>query len=527
MVAAAIALAAAAAAGCGGGAPASGPALQITTETVRLRRGDPLPATSAIFDGERVHLRAARGETLGIAAWRRGAGEVTVTLVFDADGTGGGAADVAVQGFAVGHDRVRRPSTRMYGPSGGAGWWPDRLDAAAAPRVDRVAFFDVAVAADAVPGARRGTLTVGDVAIPVELQIEPVTLAAVADAPRVWGYYDAREVARAAGVAAGSAAALDAERGYAALARAHGMVASPELTLDSVAARRDLVRGLPWVPVLLPDEPAARDAAVRAWPAALAGTGQVAFAIPIDEPRRLWQKLAVRVLAAEVRAAGGGPGRLLFAVTDEPSFVYGDLVDVYLSPFAVHLDGAREVAGVTPARWTYNGTPPYAGAMILDTDGAALRTWGWIAWRWRVGLWYAWDVMYWSDRHNHRRRGGTGLAPPTVPDRLDDDAVTFDDGEDHGDLDGVLLYPGPRASWRLKALRRGQQDRALLEQVEACAGRAVADAIAAPLVPRALADAGPPGQARPGAWPTDEQAWEAARGRLLDALLACDARSPR
>jgi hypothetical protein len=159
--------------------------------------------------------------------------------------------------------------------------------------------------------------------------------------------------------------------------------------------------------------------------------------------------------------------------------------------------------------------------MILDTDGAALRTWGWIAFRWRVPIWYVWDAAYWSDRHNSRRRGGPRFPPPAD---LDADAVSFDDGEDHGNLDGVLGFwgpSGPEPSLRLAALRRGLQDRALLELLARCAGRDSADALAARLVPAALGDAGKPGDSRPGAWPTDEAAWEAARIEVLDALAAC------
>jgi hypothetical protein len=38
--------------------------------------------------------------------------------------------------------------------------------------------------------------------------------------------------------------------------------------------------------------------------------------------------------------------------------------------------------------------------MILDTDGVALRTWGWIAFRYDIGLWYAWEGLYFTDRYN-------------------------------------------------------------------------------------------------------------------------------
>lgn len=453
----------------------------MTGETTKLRAGDPLPATSPFFDGARVRLRAARGETLGVVVWRRGEGEVPVTLAIDG---------AEVRGYRVAHHAVRRASTRMYGPSRGAGSWPDRLEPVdGAVPAARAAFFDVV--------ARRagdGTLTVGDRTFPVTLELVDVELPPLA--PRVWGYFDPREIERAGGD----------EAAFAAVFRGYGMVASPDLGLDDWPAKRKLLRGFPWVPVYLPADPDEEAAAVRGWVAALDGTGQRPFAIPVDEPRRLWQKLVARARAANVRRAGGGA--FAYAVTDTPHLVYGDLVDVFISPHAGR------------GHWTYNGTPPFAGAMILDTDGAALRTWGWIAHRYDVPVWYVWDVAYWSDRHNVRKRGGPRFPPPT---ELDADAVTFDDGDDRGNLDGVLAYwtaAGPAPSWRLAALRRGLQDRALLELLAACDAPA-ADALARELVPRALAEAGPRGASRPGAWPADEPTWEAARQRLLDALVAC------
>ena len=74
--------------------------------------------------------------------------------------------------------------------------------------------------------------------------------------------------------------------------------------------------------------------------------------------------------------------------------------------------------------------------------------------------------------------------------------------------------PGCHPSLRLEALRRGYEDRALLELAEKCHPAETA-ALAAKMIPRALGDA--KGEA---AWPTDEDAWEAARRQLL-ALAAC------
>jgi hypothetical protein len=146
--------------------------------------------------------------------------------------------------------------------------------------------------------------------------------------------------------------------------------------------------------------------------------------------------------------------------------------------------------------------------MVLDAEGSALRTWGWIAERYHVELWYAWEGLYFSDRYN-----GGG---PTDVTR---DPITFDErrrrGTDFGNGDGVLAYPGPLASLRLKVLRRGLQDRLLLEELDALGAGATVREIVRRVIPAALGEAGPT-----AAWPTTEVAWERARGQVLDAIEA-------
>jgi hypothetical protein len=483
-------------AACGDAAP-RGPALQVVGESTKVRRGDPLPATSPFFDGAVVTLRAARGEILGLQILRAAPGAVEVALSIDG---------ASVQAFQVDHLPVVRPSTSMYGPSRGKGDYPDRLrPVEGAVPTERAAYFDVAVAADAAPGVLRGSLRVGDAVYPVQLDVVPLVLPSIAAAPRVWAYYDPREVARDEGAEPGTDAAWTIEQRWAALFRAHGVYASPELHVDDFDRRLPLAAGSEFVPVLFPSDDAALKEAIAFYADRLRGTGQRAFAIPIDEPRKPDQKRDVAALAARVRAAGGGT-EVLYAVTDTPHDVYRDLVDVYISPYAIRRDRPDGRALLR----TYNGSPPVAGSMILDAPGTDLRTWGWIAHRWRVPLWYVWDALYWHDRYSARRKKLERSQIPLSP--VDRDAVTFDDGGDHGNLDGVLAFPGFTPSLRLKALRRGQQDRVLLETAARCNPTAVA-ALTARLVPSALADAGkPPAK---GSWPLDEAPWEAARQELL------------
>jgi hypothetical protein len=210
-------------------------------------------------------------------------------------------------------------------------------------------------------------------------------------------------------------------------------------------------------------------------------------------------------VAEVIGRAGGGAPRLLRGVTDVVSPIYGNFIEAFFSPknFPPPADKPRNENQLF---FTYNGRPPEAGSMIIDTDGVALRTWGWIAYRYGIELWYAWEGLYFSDRYN-------GGGPTAVFEK----AITFDErrkgGEDFGNGDGVLAYPGPLPSLRLKALRRGLQDRLLLLQLERCGGEKEAHAIAEKLIPRALGEAD-----TTASWPIDEPSWEVARERLLDAI---------
>jgi hypothetical protein len=301
----------------------------------------------------------------------------------------------------------------------------------------------------------------------------------------VWAYYDPRALGGTLD------APSDAERSCIAMFADHGVLLSPDMPPTAWRARASLVP-THYVPAVIEG---ADD--VRAWLAQ--APDRDVFAIPIDESRTPEARAKVIALAKTVREAGAG--KFLYAVTDTPHPEYGDLVDLYISPKAAHLTGD------THQRWTYNGRPPEAGAMVVDAVDPALRTWGWIAFRYRIPVWYVWDALYWHDRHNRKDQPPRTLIAAA-------DATSFDDGDDHGNLDGVLALPGCHPTLRLEALRRGYEDRALLQAAAIC-HPAETQALAAKLIPRALGDAsGAP------AWPADEATWEDARRQLL-GLAAC------
>ncbi len=449
-------------------------------ESTRLRAGDPVPAASPWFDGSRISLVAVRGERLGIQVLHRGGGPVSLAIA---------SPVLQVAGYRVERLEVRRPSTTMYGGSHGAGSYPDPLVAATTPDTDP-AYFEITVARDAPAGSITGSLVVGGRTLPVTLTIAPVTLPQ--EPPRVWAYEDPREYGWSGGT----------EAACVAMFRDHGVLLSPDVHIEDWPARRAGLAGIRDLPAWISDDPAQATEQVRAWVAATRGTGQVPFAIPIDEPHTPAQRQNVRALADAVHAAGGGPDTFRYAVTDVPHPEYGDAIDLYITVKA-KLDDRYP-------RWTYNGAPPGAGAMVLDAESPGMRTWGWIAWRYRIPTWYIWDALYWHDRHNRKRAPLPGRALDLA------DPVSFDDGDDHGNLDGVLALPGCVPTLRLAALWRGFQDRALLDLAAAC-DRPATEALAAKLVPRALGDAtGAP------AWPADEAAWETARRELI-RIASCRA----
>ena len=520
------------AAACGGPVPRDdGPELSANVQIVegadRRASDEVVPRASSVFDGHRLRLRAARGETVSFTVWQRGAGAVRVQLA---------EPQISVTGYEVEWATVTRPSTGMYGGSRGAARYPDGLRASAAPGGAAV-YFELAVGADAAPGRHAGVLQTSHGAFEVELVVVDVQLPELGARPLVWAYYDPRELAWQHGVPVGAALGafdpFELERRCAAMFRAHGVLATPELTPAEWPRRKPLLAGARYVPVLLPAGPDGPDGPDRAgagaaalaqaaqfWEQALADDDQLAFAIPIDEPRQLARKRQVRELADRLAAArlATGTRRLLLAVTDTPHPIYGDAVDVFISPLAISRPRAAAPAS-RAQRWTYNGHPPYAGSMVLDAGNADLRSWGWIAWRWDVPLWYVWDALYWHDRHNARRRG----LPRPGRAMTADDAVTFDDGEDQGNRDGVLALPGPpelpcRPTLRLKALRQGLQDRLLLQAASCSPGsRERAARLAGRLVPFALGDA-----ASRAATPRVSAAqWSAARGELLELAAAC------
>ncbi len=474
-----------------------GPDLQIVGESTRIRLEDPVPASTPWLVDGKVILVAARGETLGIQVLHRVPGPVSLTIT---------ATATLVRGYSVDSYPVKRASTSMYG-GGRTGTFADGL-MRANPPLTNPAYFEIDVFSRAEPGEYKGELAVGDRKLPVSLTVTTAKLPATP--PRVWAYDDPRELAWMAGAPPDTKATPEptlVERACAETFAENGVALMPDLHIGWWPARKPPENGLKDLPVVIPADPATAGDVVKAWIAATKDTGLVPFAIPIDEPGTPEARAKVVELAKVVRAAGGGPTTFRFALTDDPRPEYGDLIDLYISLRTPRSHGGKQ--------WTYNGAPPRAGSMVLDAETPGARTWGWIAHLWNIPVWYVWDALYWHDRHNRK-----GAPLPGKPLEVGIDPTSFEKDEDHGNLDGVLALPGAqgcRKTLRLASIRRGQQDRVLLEQASAC-DAAKTKAIAEKMIPTALGDA--PAKGDPP-WPTDESAWELARRELIAIAASC------
>lgn len=481
------------------GSAASGPppAVRVLPGEARLEAAIERP--SPLWNGARVSLRAARGETLSVQVRVPPGGSPSTRLQLPEEAA-------AVTAFSVRTLEVHAPSSDMYGPSAGAGVYPDVLVPEATAVRGRLAYFDVAVPQGAAPGSYDGELTIGAKVFGVTLQVTHARIDVARD-PLVWVFYLPKEIARAHGLRDDDGPAeLAKERQYVELFRAHGALLASDLSPSRFGPRKAFMHDVAYWPVAVDtSSDAAIERDTRAWLGLFAGSGVTPFAIPVDEPSNYAARLRARHVAEVMGRAGGGRPRLLRAVTDVASPIYGDTMDVFVSPRNIPAIRA-EREGRGEQFWTYNGKPPQAGALTLDTENGGLRTWGWIAERYELPLWYAWEGLYFSDRYNGG--GATDVMH---------DSVTFDErrhgGTDFGNGDGVLAYPGPLPSIRLKSLRRGLEDRLLLEQLRACGAGDEADRIVRSVVPRALADA----ESKPS-WPADEAAWSRAHDQVLDAI---------
>ncbi|KKK59811.1 hypothetical protein LCGC14_3030630, partial [marine sediment metagenome] len=107
---------------------------------------------------------------------------------------------------------------------------------------------------------------------------------------------------------------------------------------------------------------------------------------------------------------------------------------------------ARQALG--EEAWFYQGSEPWIGSENLDNEAIGLRTWAWIAWKYRVDCWHNWCSGRWGGENLLLWPNNSGSRSAWRPNH-----------------NGVMIFPGKYfgademfGSVRLKAYRRGNTD---------------------------------------------------------------------
>ena len=238
----------------------------------------------------------------------------------------------------------------------------------------------------------------------------------------------------------------------------------------------------------------------------------------------------ISYLAQLLREAGlREPGRFLYRVDGGPPAVVRGVGLEHVGIWCIngnvrytHVAEQREIIRHGGQIWVYSSNSarePCIGAPYLDTEALALRTWGWIPWKYRdsVSTMCEWGTFY----HGNLKR----WRDPSLAAALGGKQVL--------NGDALLIYPGefvgvdqPIPSIRLKVLRRGSQDYEYLWLLAQRTGDVQAgDDLLAGVLFRAMHEALKPGQDywTPGERDSrshDPEQWDATRRRLAERIMA-------
>ena len=187
-----------------------------------------------------------------------------------------------------------------------------------------------------------------------------------------------------------------------------------------------------------------------------------------------------------------------------------------------HLDEQRQIVRHGGQIWIYSSNSarePCMAAPYIDAEALALRTWGWIPWKYResVTTMCEWGTFYHAD--GRRWRDPSLAAALGGKQVLNGDALLIYPGEFVG-LDG------PVPCIRLKALRRGSQDFEYMRLLSQRTGDPrAADEIVDGVLFRAMHEALKPGQ---DYWKPherdsrshDPEQWDKARRKLAARIVS-------
>ena len=470
---------------------------------------------------------------------------------------------------------VTEPSRTLYiadmSNLNGPGWWPDPLiplDVGKAhggapfdiaPNRNQAVWVDIYIPKDTPAGCYSGTVTVTEDdgantrTIPLTLTVYDFTLP---DENHLctWAYIaDSRRIVERHGLDnPGSEAYYQVENQYVKMAHRHRLDAVTDRNLEWVTANEaSYLDGSLFSPANGYEGPGERFG-VQIFPPVIDDWGsQVDFNASVNgwydwfTAHGLdWSKAIYYVWdepgsddydwikgRADWNHALAHPIKVFLTEYINPALIRGshpEWIDFWCPP-ASEGTGGYDIAAAAERRaasyevGVYNGHRPGAGTILIDDDAIAPRTWGWIAFKHDIDLWYLWDVTYWRDYQ------GDGLQTD-----LWNDPLTFDcedrDWENVGNGDGMLFYPGqdviypdgdrgiagPISSIRMKNWRRGMQDYEYLWLAHSLGHEAEVEGIVADRIPAVLSDAtGLPVKS----WSSHGADWEASRRAIVDLIV--------
>lgn len=517
-----------------------------------------------------VHLRAARDEVVSFQVLARGpAGPAPARIVLEHTGTGTTAHLVPELCQALGI-RVTAPSKTDFVHSLGPGLYPGPLvptrTATLSGGGSAALWVDLYVPKELPPGRYPGRVEVGQASLPFHVDVLPVVM-------------PARDGGRLGAVNFGSLLFRGnedprIERRWMQLAHAHGLSVEimrpvpkvrddgsidwagwaarvgPYVDGSAFTAQAGYVgprAGRPttrfiapltdWWPVAatqahLPSDPARWSATLAEWERFVAQQGWfdlpeattwILFINSLDEPHAAATLESLIQYGPLIEAAhlqrrdriwfrvDGNFGQRIEGWDDaRMAEALGPVTDLwnvhgapYTIPWGLLLRLRREEGDKLMAYASNTSGEPSIPPLVIDAPLVGARAWGWIVGRYGLAGLLNWEVDYWAPECAGNPRCSPG-------GELNLEANLIFRAEDYGGPKG-----GAYASYRLKALRRGSQDAALLALYAEHAPDTAA-LIAAAVVPHALGDQVP--DKGTGAWSMDPLTYQRARDALLDRL---------
>ncbi len=214
----------------------------------------------------------------------------------------------------------------------------------------------------------------------------------------------------------------------------------------------------------------------------------------IDEP--LEDKYSwIRERAGWIKTnPGAGKSLPIFTTTNYTKALLGS-IDIWSGYDGVDLKVLPEIKKSGGDHWFYNGNRPRYGSVILEGAAIDQRVNSWIQYKYGINNHFIWEGTHW--RHN-----GQGPKKHLHQNIFKNPLTFINDDMAFGNGDGILFYPGHMPfypeedrglnsllpSIRLKNIRRGQQDAAIMWMAEKKAGRQKVISIISKVVPKALSE---------------------------------------